>query len=193
MNQPDFAARLRSPIPALRPAVAAVVLALGAGLTFTAAAYTADGAARDGRPGQHAMHAGKGGPGMMGPGLSARALDAVGATDEQKAQIRQIMQSARSDLQAQRESGQALREQMRAQFAQPTIDAGAIEALRQQMLARHDQSSRRMTQALVEASQVLTPDQRQALAQQMQQQRQERGSARGERRQDRQHKAPARS
>jgi Spy/CpxP family protein refolding chaperone len=97
-------------------------------------------------------------------GLSDRALDRVNATPEQRAQIRQIMQSARTDLQAQKDAGRALREQARQLFTQPTVDARAAEALRQQMLAQHDQRSKRMMQAMIDASRVLSPEQRRQLA-----------------------------
>ena len=69
-----------------------------------------------------------------------------------------------TDLAAQREAGRALRLQAMNVFTQPNVDANAAEALRQQMLARHDQASKRMMQAMIEASRVLTPDQRRQLA-----------------------------
>jgi Spy/CpxP family protein refolding chaperone len=56
-------------------------------------------------------------------------------------------------------------------FAQPTVDARAVETLRQQMLQQHDQSSRRWMQAMLDASAVLTPEQRKQLAERMQQRR----------------------
>jgi len=52
-------------------------------------------------------------------------------------------------------------------FAQPTIDANAVEALRQKMLAEHDRTSKRITQAMLDSSQVLTPQQRAQLAEKM--------------------------
>ncbi|MBX3635836.1 MAG: Spy/CpxP family protein refolding chaperone [Rubrivivax sp.] len=185
MNPTRPAARPPFTATTLRVAVAAAALALGAGLAVTASAHPGEGPGRQGQPGMHAMHAGMGGHGMHGAGLGGRALDAVGATDEQKAQVRQIMDAARKDLQGQHEAGRALREQMRTLLAQPSVDANAVEALRQQMQAHREQASRRMTQAMVEASRVLTPEQRQAMAehakqreermQQMQRQRGERG------------------
>jgi periplasmic protein CpxP/Spy len=93
-----------------------------------------------------------------------RMLDVVNATPEQRAQIKQIMQTARTDMQAQREGGRALREQQMALLAAPTIDARAVETLRQQMLARHDVASKRMSQAMIDAANVLTPPQRKQLA-----------------------------
>lgn len=103
------------------------------------------------------------GLGLGGPGM-ARLLEQAGASAEQRAQIERIMSAAREDLRAQKEQGRALHEQMRTLFVQPTVDANAVEALRQQMLTQHDQASRRMTQAMLEASAVLTAEQRQQLA-----------------------------
>lgn len=111
--------------------------------------------------------------GLGGPGM-ARLLEQIGASAEQRTQIEAIMKSARDDLRSQHEQGRALREQMQALFVQPTVDANAVEALRQQMLARHDAASRRMTQAMLEASAVLGVEQRQQLAAAMAQ-RAERG------------------
>jgi Spy/CpxP family protein refolding chaperone len=56
-----------------------------------------------------------------------------------------------------------------AVFTAPTVDANAAEQLRQQMLAQHDQASKRMLQAMLDISRVLTPEQRQQLAQKMKQ------------------------
>lgn len=181
-NPPRFAAVAAA-------ATAAVAMLVGSlGMTpavaqpqLTPAIATADGEAP--RYGRHGGHGGRPaggsgaamgghGMGMMGlPPMHGRMLDRVGATDEQKAQIEQIMQSARADLKAQRDAGASTREQARALFAQPNIDARTAETLRQQLMAQHDQASQRMTQAMVEASRVLTVEQRQALVQQTEQRR----------------------
>lgn len=107
-----------------------------------------------------------GGEGMMGAGmlLSPRMLDAVKATPEQRAQIKQIMDAARRDMSTQRDARRALRDEAQRVFTQPNVDAAAAEALRQKMLAQHDQGSRRHMQAMVEASRVLSPDQRKQMA-----------------------------
>jgi Spy/CpxP family protein refolding chaperone len=104
----------------------------------------------------------------MGRGLD-RMLDSVKATDAQRAQIKQIAQAAASDLKAQHDARQALHQQAMAIFTAPNVDANAAENLRQQMLAQHDQASKRMLQAMLDISRVLTPEQRQQLAQRMQQ------------------------
>jgi Spy/CpxP family protein refolding chaperone len=108
-------------------------------------------------------------------------FDSIGATAEQRAQIRQIADAARADLRAQREAGTPLHEQARALFAQPTVDEAAVEALRLQMLARHDAASKRGMQALLDVSRVLTPDQRQALADRMAERRERMERHRAER------------
>lgn len=115
-----------------------------------------------GGPGGHGGHGGAGG-GMF-EGMTTRLLDRVNATPEQRTQIRQIMQNQAGEMRAQREAGRALRQQLMAQFAQPTVNADAVEALRQQQLAMHDAASKRMTAAMLEVSQVLTPEQRQQMA-----------------------------
>ena len=115
------------------------------------------------------MGAGMGsGPGMHGGGRHIeRMFDGVNATVEQRAQIKTIMQAARTDLQAQRAQRQAVHEQMLAAFAQPTVDARVVESLRAQQQAQHDAASKRMLQAKLEVSRVLTPEQRKLMAERM--------------------------
>jgi Spy/CpxP family protein refolding chaperone len=139
-----------------------------------------------GGPGMGMMHGGGPGMGMMGGRGMERMLDSVNASAEQRTQIRAIFDRARTDMQAQHESGRALRQQMMTLFTQPVVDANAVEALRQQGMQHHDAASRRMTQAMVEASRVLSPEQRKQLAdqaakrsEQMQRHLQERRGAQG--------------
>ena len=134
--------------------------------------------AQPGGPGGQAGHRGHmmgGEHGHHGGGMdmkwSGRMLDAVKATPEQRAQIQKIMEGARTDLQAQREAGKALRGQLMQAMAQPNIDANAVEQVRQRMLAQHDQVSKRRMQAMVDAARVLTPEQRKQLSDRMSQRR----------------------
>ena len=145
-----------APSRSLRAVLATAALAVGAAFSLPAAA---------------APHHG-GGFGPMGGGpRMERMLDAVDATPEQRAQIKQIFDAARSDLRGQREQARALRQQVMTLFTQPTVDARAAEALRAQMSAQQDAASKRMLQAMLDASRVLTPQQRQQLAEKMQQRR----------------------
>lgn len=110
---------------------------------------------------------GHGGP-MSGRHLD-RMLDGLNATDAQRTQIKQIMETARKDMTAQHEAGRALRERAAQIFAAPNVDAAAAEQVRQQMVQQHDQGSKRMLQAMLDASKVLTPEQRAKLGERMKQ------------------------
>lgn len=151
-----------------------------AGLAL-AAVVAGSAQAAPGGPGMHGTmtmaHGPMGGPGGPGGhggmfgGMMTRMLDRVNATPEQRAQIKQIIEANAGEMRAQREAGRALREQAMALFAQPTVDANAVEALRQKQLALHDAASKRMSAAMLEISRVLTPEQRQQMAEQMSQRR----------------------
>ena len=147
--------------------------------------------AEDAPPPPHAGHPMRGEPGfagmpLQGPGMQ-RMLDEVKATPEQRAQIRQITEAAAADLRSQQEAARGLHEQAGKIFTAPVVDAAAAETLRQQMMAQHDQASRRMMQVMVQVAQVLTPEQRQQLAERMARAPEERrgpmhrGAPRGER------------
>jgi|CXWL01.1.fsa_nt_gi Spy/CpxP family protein refolding chaperone len=152
----------------LRMLAATLVVAVAGGMAQVAIAAPHDGPG----PGGHAgMGGGMGGMAMAAPQHIVRLLDSVGATAEQRTQIKQIMQAAHTELAAQRQAGRALHEQSRALFAQPTVDARAAEALRVQMVAQHEQASKRMLQAMLDVSRVLTPEQRKAMADRMGQRR----------------------
>jgi Spy/CpxP family protein refolding chaperone len=118
---------------------------------------------------------------MPGRGLD-RMLDGVKATPEQRDQIHKIADAAAADMKADLEAGRSLHEQGAKLFTAPTVDAGAAESLRQQMMAERDKGSRRMLQAMLDVANVLTPEQRQQIAERMAQ--------RHARMEQRQHRAP---
>lgn len=105
------------------------------------------------------------------PHRMERMLSSVNASDAQREQIKQILKNSADDRAKLREDKRALREQAIAVFTAPTVDAHAVEQLRQQMLAQQDQSSRRMMAVMLEVSNVLTAEQRAQLAAHMQQHR----------------------
>lgn len=157
------------PLKSLFPGSAAARLAAAALLIALAGAFASIAQAQPtGGPGGRHGHE-MAGP--MGGRMIERMLDSVNASAEQRTRIREIMKAAGDELRRQREGSRGLREQMMTLFAQPTVDAGAVESLRQQMLQQHDQASRRMTQAMLDASAVLTPEQRAQLAERMKQRR----------------------
>ncbi|MEO8836225.1 MAG: Spy/CpxP family protein refolding chaperone [Caldimonas sp.] len=94
-------------------------------------------------------------------------LDGLNATDAQRTQIKQIAVATATDLKAQSQSGRALRQRAMQAFTAPTVDAAAVEQVRQQMLQQHDQMSRRVTQAMLDVARVLTPEQRTRLGERM--------------------------
>lgn len=167
----------------LRALVATACVALAATLAQTAMAKPAGGPGMGMGPGMgpgmgmmdHGGpgmgHHGRHGMRMEGGRWMGRMLDMVGATPEQRTQIKKITDAAQADLRAQHEAGRKLHEQTQALFTQPTVDARAAEALRQQMLAQHDQVSKRMLQMRLDVAAVLTPEQRKTLADRMAQRR----------------------
>jgi Spy/CpxP family protein refolding chaperone len=137
-----------------RLAAAALVLAVAGGAAQMAQAMP-------GGPGHHGGHHGGG---MM---LHGRVLQSVGATSDQQTRIHDIMKAARDDVRKLHDGAGDLRTQGAQLLAAPTIDARAVEALRVKRLALHDAVSKRMTQAMLDAAAVLTPEQRAKLAEQM--------------------------
>lgn len=82
------------------------------------------------------------------------------ATQDQRAEVKTILDTAFSDLQGLREGGRGGREALIAELAKPSVDRDALEALRTQHLDTADQASQRILQAIADAADVLTPEQR---------------------------------
>jgi Spy/CpxP family protein refolding chaperone len=152
---------MRNPIAAHLPRFSPMARWAAASVLLVAAVVVASTAYGQGMRGGD-------GPGMMmfgGPPhqigrMVDHMLDGLNATEAQRTQIKQIVLAASADLRAQRESSRGLRDKGMQIFAAQTVDAGAAEALRQQMLTQHDQSSKRVLQAMLDISKVLTPEQR---------------------------------
>ncbi|HVU50259.1 MAG TPA: Spy/CpxP family protein refolding chaperone [Polyangia bacterium] len=103
-----------------------------------------------------------------------KILDKVGATDAQKAQIKTIWEGLRPQLKTLHQQHAGLRQQITQAMTAPTIDAAAIEKLRQQSVAVMDKVSSVMTQGFVETARVLTPEQRKQAAAEIQKARENR-------------------
>ena len=114
---------------------------------------------------------GPGGPGGGPEGFMQhrieRVLESVNASDAQKTQIKSIFEGSKPQLKALHEQEAALRKQIRDALTAPTIDANAIERLRQQQVQLMDKTSALFTQNLVSAAKVLTADQRKQVADHM--------------------------
>lgn len=145
---------------------AATVAVVGAGLSWHGHA-SAHGFGFGGR---------HGGWEQMDPDAMSKRIEAmvayrladIDATPEQKAQIATIMQGAANDLSSLRGQGRDMRRQSMELLAAPTIDRVQLEALRVQQVQLHETVSRRMLQAMADAAEVLTPEQRAKVAERMQ-------------------------
>ncbi len=173
MNQTQVTTAARQPLQrSLRWMMLSVLMAVSATVAISAWAEP--------------MRHGPGGGGMMFGGSPERVargvdrmLDGLNASEAQRTQIKQIAQAAAVDLKAQHEGTRALREKSMQIFAAPTVDAAAAESVRQQLTVKHDDASRRMLQAMLDVSRVLTPEQRTKMAELMKQRsehRRERGA-----------------
>ena len=88
----------------------------------------------------------------------------IDATEEQKRRLEPIVKQAAKDLLPMREHLHAGRREGIALLSQDRIDPAALEALRAKQIGLADEASRRLTRALGEAAEVLTPAQRKELA-----------------------------
>lgn len=88
----------------------------------------------------------------------------IDATAEQQDKLRAIVRGAVKDLLPVREKVLAARTTARELLTQQTIDRAAIEKLRVDQIAIHDAASKRLVQAVADAAEVLTPEQRRKLS-----------------------------
>jgi periplasmic protein CpxP/Spy len=92
----------------------------------------------------------------------------IDATEAQKQQLTPIAKAAVKDLLPLREQARAARQRGIELLAGDRVDRGALEALRGEQIGLADQASRRLSQALADAAEVLTPEQRKNIAQRLQ-------------------------
>jgi Spy/CpxP family protein refolding chaperone len=87
----------------------------------------------------------------------------IDATAEQQEKLRAIAKAAVNDLIPLREKAQSARERARQLLTQEKVDRAAIEAFRAEQIATADAVSKRLAQAIADAAEVLTPEQRRKL------------------------------
>jgi protein CpxP len=106
-------------------------------------------------------------PARMGVWIEHRvkhfAVD-LDATPEQTAKLVEIAKAAAADLQPLREKIREARRHGMALLTAPAVDRAAIERLRSEQIQAVDAASRRLSQALADAAEVLTPEQRKKAA-----------------------------
>jgi periplasmic protein CpxP/Spy len=91
----------------------------------------------------------------------------IDATDEQKQQLDPIVKQAAKDLLPLRDKARTARKRAVELLTADTIDRAAVEGLRAEQLQLAEQASRRLTQALADVAEVLTPAQRRQIAERM--------------------------
>jgi periplasmic protein CpxP/Spy len=84
----------------------------------------------------------------------------IDATAEQQDKLRAIVRDAVKDLLPVREKIMAARATARDLLTQQTVDRAALEKFRTEMMVTHDAVSKRLVQAVADAADVLTPEQR---------------------------------
>lgn len=94
-------------------------------------------------------------------------LAGIDASEAQQSKIADIMVSAARDLRPLHKQQREAHKAAMALLSKPQIDRGALETLRVKQMGLADQISRRVTQSMADAAEVLTPDQRAKLAEQM--------------------------
>ena len=149
-----------------RATIAALVGTLAAGFGAKAWAYGGFGGGHRG--------------GFMGGPMDPAAMDEriermvkhfaveVDATPEQRAKLTEIAKAAAKELRPLREKVRDARKRGMELLAAPTIDRAALERLRVEQIQAADAASKRLAQALADAAEVLTPDQRKKIADRMQ-------------------------
>jgi protein CpxP len=151
---------------AIATVVAAGATAIGVGATAVGVTAFAHGRGHGG------WHRGD----FLGGPLDPAALDQrvdrmlkhlyveIDATDAQKQALAPIVKDAARDLLPLRASLRTGRQRAIDLLSQPTIDRAALEALRADQLRWTEDASKRLTQALADVADVLTPEQRRELA-----------------------------
>ncbi len=91
-------------------------------------------------------------------------LSKVDATPAQKTKVAEIAKNAAKELAPLRAQHQAARAKALELLTQPTLDRAALEKLRSEEMQLADTLSRRVTQSIADAAEVLTPEQRVKLA-----------------------------
>lgn len=122
-----------------------------------------------------AMHVAMNTGGGMGMGFAERRFERmmseIGASAEQADRLRDIFESVHEDLMPERSDFHSFREELASLIASPRIDRAAAERLRAERVEAIDRASRRLTDAVLEAAEVLTPEQRVALVEKFEERR----------------------
>ena len=106
--------------------------------------------------------------GAMDPEAMSRRIDSmagwmladIDATPQQRERVASILKAAANDLRPLRESHQQARRDSLQLFAAPELDRAKLEKIRLEQMQLGETVSRRLLQAMMDAADVLAPDQR---------------------------------
>jgi periplasmic protein CpxP/Spy len=147
-----------------RAGIAAAIGATLAGVGAGVFAQGGPGGGWGGPGGWHGRH--------LSPELRAKhldlmvedVLDGIDVTADQKSRIKAIVAEMMKELQPLRQQRFETRRQAMEILTQPTVDRAAIESLRVEKLKVAEAASKQFTQGIANIAEVLTPEQRKALA-----------------------------
>jgi protein CpxP len=108
------------------------------------------------------------GGGSADPAVTGKRIDGmvqwmladIDASDDQRTKIATILKAAANDLAPLRQQHMQARRTTMQLLAAPTIDRAQLESIRVQQIQLADTATRRMTQAMADAAEVLNSDQR---------------------------------
>jgi periplasmic protein CpxP/Spy len=98
--------------------------------------------------------------GAMGEHGIENMLEQVDATPDQETKLWAIIDAARAEIRPVARELRGTREEIAAIIGAPTIDRAAAEKLRSERIATLDEASKKAMTALLDAADVLTPEQR---------------------------------
>jgi len=94
-------------------------------------------------------------------------LGKVNASDAQKKQIDGILRAGFADLKTARDAHHEAFAQAHALLTGPAVDRAKLEALRAEQIKSFDTASQRLVTAIADAAEVLSPEQRAALGEEI--------------------------
>lgn len=152
-----------------RWATAGITAMIFGALSVAGVSFADEGPQR-GQGYRHGHERGMGMHGPMDPDKAAAHFDRMlsrmvpDATAEQKTRLDGIAKAAFADLRPLHEKHRAARARAMELLTQPRVDRTALEQARAADMQTADQISKRMTQAMADAAEVLTPAQRAKVA-----------------------------
>jgi len=130
------------------------------------------GAAFAGGPGKHRMHKMfTEDPDAAAAFVAARLANEADATADQEEAIRAIIADTITELAPMRAEKEAFRAEVKEALLADVVDPAALETLRVEGIARADEASKVVTEALGDIAAELSPEQRQTLADELERMR----------------------